>query len=75
MDDQFITLLVSLFTQDVQMVHLSLMVISRKWSGTKFGLDYRQIYLNRPDPNVFIPVVLDVTPPNRTTGHPSPVSY
>ena len=37
MGDQFSTLLVSLLTQDVQMVLLSLMVFSRKWSGTKYG--------------------------------------
>ncbi len=35
--DQFITLLVSSLTQGVQMVFLSLMELSRKWSGTKFG--------------------------------------
>jgi hypothetical protein len=34
---QFSTLLVNLLTQGVQMVILSRMVVSRKWSGTKFG--------------------------------------
>jgi hypothetical protein len=37
MVDQVSTQVVSSFTQDVQMVVLSLVVLSRKWSGTKYG--------------------------------------
>ena len=37
MGDQFSTLLVNSLTQGVQMVLLSRMVFSRKWTGTKFG--------------------------------------
>ena len=57
---QFRTLLVSSLTQDVQMVILSLMVFSRKWSRDKIRY-YRQIYLNRPDPIAFMPVADDTS--------------
>jgi hypothetical protein len=41
MGDQFITLLVRSLTQGVRMVLLSLMVLSRKWSATKFDTNVK----------------------------------
>jgi hypothetical protein len=60
MGDQFITGLVRLLTQDVQMVLLSLMVLSRIVVRDKIR-HYRQIYLNRLDPIVFMSVVVDTS--------------
>jgi hypothetical protein len=59
MGNQFSTLPVSSLTQGVQMVLLSLMVLSRKWPGTI--RHYRQIYLNRPDPIAFMQVAVDTS--------------
>ena len=53
------TLLDSLPTQGVQMVLLLLMVL--KAVARAKIIHYRQLYLNRPDPIAFMPVVVDTS--------------
>jgi hypothetical protein len=61
MGDQFSTLLVSSLTQRVQMVLLSLMVLSGQKVARDKILHYRQICLHRPDPIMFMPVAVDTS--------------